>query len=523
MPDSLRPLLERFSLKTPGCAAIVLHKDQVVFEHYAGAANLEHGIAAGHATVFPLASVSKMFTALMIGILAQQGKLALNASANSVLDLPLPEHITVQHLLTMSSGIRESFELLTMLGSPRWVEHSTQDHLRVALKCKSVDFPPGADMLYANINYILLGLIIEKLTQTTYDQAITNHILKPLGMDETTFFNTKADIIPNRAEFYVPQDGGYITGGGLSTRMGLGSMASTARGLLPFLKLLQAGSFEGVDLKEFYSHTPALLNGATSRYGNGSMHTQYRGLDIVYHTGGYCGSSSLLLHIPAADTGILLLSNDDTFNRFGLAESLIDQFVPQASAIVASAPPAVLDGVYFHPEDGEWLTVQAVPDSIVIQHMISTYTLYKHNDTWTTRWGGSGVSIAASPDVSQGLNIRINGVDKTFIRRELAEAPLPRFNDYTGRYQNEDIDAVHDIYFEGTQLMIRFGHFTNDALTFALIPTAKDSFLFDGGPHGWGHSYVLVFDREPHSKMLRGYRLSSYRTKGIEVRRLRSL
>lgn len=509
---------------TPGCAVAVLHKGQVVFEHYAGKANLEHHVPISSSTVFPLASISKMFTALMIGLLEKEGRLSMNSPVSFLLELDIPETVTVQHLITMTSGLRETFEVLTMQGTPRWEERTTRDHIELLKRIKSLNFAPGSDVLYTNINFILAALIVEKILQMPFEQAVGERILKPLGMSQTSFWNTRADFCANGAEYYVPHKDGFINGGALSPRLGLGSMASTLPDMIKFLRVMRDGSFSGINVHEFWSTCPTLANGITSHYGRGCMMGTYRGVQIISHSGGFAGCASLAAFAPALDIGFVLLANNDTFDRFGKGQALFDLFAESLPGPVTPQDCNHLNGVYLDPSDGEWISIDWQAPTLVVQHLVSTYKLSANADnTFSLHWGTSNVilELPQSPTTPDEITLHIGGVKKVFIKREKVEAPAPRLTDYIGKYQHEDTEAVQEILFQERQLMIRFGHFSNDALTFPLIPTAKDTFLAEGGPVGWGHSFAIVFDREPHSKMLRGYRISSHRLKNMEFRRLR--
>lgn len=537
MPQTSLSLLQRYNdpiNKAPGCAAIVLHKGKIALEYYCGHANIEHAVPIDKNSRFLLASVSKMFTALLTGMLIRQGKFNLHTPVAYILGIKIPENITIYHLLTMTSGLRDSFELLTLAGLGRWTEHSIHDHLNLIQKCQSTDFDAGTDMLYTNINYILLGAIIEKITQTSYEQAIRDYILIPLGMHDTSFANSSADIIPSCADSYVPlytEPATYQRGGALSPRMGLGSIVSTARDLALFSKITLENNFNGFPVLDFLNQYPLLKNDVQSHYGLGCMRTYYKGIDIISHTGGYCGCSSLLSIMPSHDMAVILLSNDDAFDRLTLTQHFIDHYLkndlvtPESDTAWTHETLPLLCGAYINPENGEWANIEWNGKDIQLYHFLSCYTLNMRPsspDQLIHDWGISRVSVMLPSIVEppNEITLHINGATNRFIRSEDAERPSARLTDYIGRYQNEETGCAHEIYLNNNTLMLRLGHIHQDNLTFPLIPTIKDCFLAEGGPRGWGHSYIISFEREPHSKMLRGYRISSHRMKNFEMRRL---
>src|SRR5262249_50644229 len=138
-------------------------------------------------TIFRLASVSKQFTAVCILLLQEQGKLNVtNRIAQYVEDAPEAwNEITIHHLLTHTAGI-PSFtgfpDNMRYERLPTTVEATVR-----RFKEKPLEFEPGTRMKYSNSGYVLLGYIIEKVTGTSYERFIIEHIFQPLGMEHSGY------------------------------------------------------------------------------------------------------------------------------------------------------------------------------------------------------------------------------------------------------------------------------------------------------------------------------------------------
>jgi CubicO group peptidase (beta-lactamase class C family) len=108
----------------PGCAVGISHNGAIVYEHGYGMANLERGVPITPATVFPIASVSKAFTAMSVLFAAEHGQLSLDDEVQKFIPewVDREDHITIRHLLTHTSGLRDAFTLLGALKNGGWVD-----------------------------------------------------------------------------------------------------------------------------------------------------------------------------------------------------------------------------------------------------------------------------------------------------------------------------------------------------------------------------------------------------------------
>jgi len=200
-------------LESPGCGLAVSQKGTLVVERGYGMANLEHGIAITPASVFDVASISKQFTAMAILVLAQRGQLSLDDDVRTHLP-ELPDYgsrVTLRHLLTHTSGLRNGFRLIQLAGWRESDVPKNQDLLRIVARQTTLNFSPGAEYLYNNSGYVLLATIVERVSGQSLRMFADANIFKPLGMVHTHVQDDPRAIVANRVAGYYTDDGNGLT------------------------------------------------------------------------------------------------------------------------------------------------------------------------------------------------------------------------------------------------------------------------------------------------------------------------
>ena len=168
--------------------AILVAKDgKVLFEKGYGKSDFENNIQNSPKTKFRICSLTKSFTAMAIMQLEGKGLLSLNDTLSKyITDYPAGDKITIYHLLTHTSGIVNHTELPSFL-TDRRLKPCSVTHTISTFKNKPLDFEPGEKFEYSNSNYILLGLIIEKVSGVPYGDFIRDNIFEPLEMHNSGF------------------------------------------------------------------------------------------------------------------------------------------------------------------------------------------------------------------------------------------------------------------------------------------------------------------------------------------------
>lgn len=204
----------------PGVAVLVESADGTVQTAAAGFASLEQRTAMTPATGFQMCSINKTFTAVAILRLVDQGKLSLDEKVTAILDqpvvkrIPYIEDITVGQLLDHSSGIyptnNDATYLKTLIGADAFSNRVWTPQEMVELATRSENKPaakPGEGHNYSDTNYILLGMIVERVAREPYKAHVARTILRPLGMDTTYFYS---DVLAGKHQTPASVANGYI-------------------------------------------------------------------------------------------------------------------------------------------------------------------------------------------------------------------------------------------------------------------------------------------------------------------------
>ena len=207
--ESVGALLQKASDAGEFSGVVLIARDgKPIFHKAYGAADRGLGVPNRPDTRFNLGSINKVFTQVAIGQLAEAGRLDFSDTIRKHLpDYPLPspaaDRITIQQLLTMSSGLGDFFGP-AFDATPKNRLRTLADYLPLFAK-EPLLFEPGTSRRYSNAGYIVLGLILEKVMGQSYFDYVRKHVFEPAGMKDTDSFELDA-IVPNRATGYTLED-----------------------------------------------------------------------------------------------------------------------------------------------------------------------------------------------------------------------------------------------------------------------------------------------------------------------------
>ena len=160
-------------------SVLVAEKGKIIFEKSYGYRNAEKGEKNTNDSQYKIFSTTKMFTATVVLMMVEQGKLSLNDKLSKYYpNFPKADSITIKNMLSHTSGIPEAEDSENTKNEETFLKYITS---------KKLDFSPGKNWGYSNSNYYLLGYIIKKVTGLEYDKAIEEFILKPLRMTASGF------------------------------------------------------------------------------------------------------------------------------------------------------------------------------------------------------------------------------------------------------------------------------------------------------------------------------------------------
>jgi CubicO group peptidase (beta-lactamase class C family) len=241
----------RLKASGPGAAIGITQAGNPLLCQGYGLASLEWNTPIQSDTVFRIASLTKQFTAMAILILQMQGKLHIEDQlVNYLPDCPPAwQKIQLKHLLTHTAGFVNITDL------PAFRSRAAQDlsiqEVVELFQPLPLLFEPGTNFSYSNSGYHVLGLVIERVTQTSYESFIRAAILEPLGMRHS-YFQCLTPIIPNRANGYVTVDD-IIVPAPLSSNISThssGAMESTLEDLLIWERALSNHALVDADTQK---------------------------------------------------------------------------------------------------------------------------------------------------------------------------------------------------------------------------------------------------------------------------------
>lgn len=301
-------LVERFQPSDTGAVFLVAKDGVPIYRKAFGKANLELDVDMKPENVFQLGSMTKQFTALSILILHEKEKLDVNDKVAKYLpNYPNGENITLHHLLTHTSGIKDFTKMKALWGVAK-KDHSPQE-LVDFFKNESVDFNPGEKFKYNNSGYALLGHIIELVSEETYENFVEKYIFKAIGMKNSRYANDR-EVIKNRAYGY--HNRGQYTNRmmvSLSIPYSSGSLMSTADDMLIWQQAIDKNLLVKQSTIEMAFSKYTLNNGEPISYGYGWHLKDLSGVPTREHGGSIFGFKSMGVYIPSLNIYVIGLTN----------------------------------------------------------------------------------------------------------------------------------------------------------------------------------------------------------------------
>ena len=318
--ETIDAWMRDYTGQVPGASVLVLEGGDAVFQRSYGLADLEAGVASSPATNYRLASVSKQFTAASVLLLIEDGVLTLDDRVRRWLPtLPVAaEGITLRHLLSHTSGLIDYEDLLPP-DQARQIHDA--DVLRLLEREDRLYFPAGSDYRYSNSGYALLALVVERASGRRFSAFLQTRIFSPLGMTATLAREDEGPPVPDRAFGYSLIGGRWerTDQSPTSAVLGDGGIYSSITDLAKWDaawyddRLLSAPSRALAVQASTATPEPDVAH-----YGFG-WRLQGR---MQWHSGESIGFRNVLLRFPAQRLTIIVLSNRDAPEPYGLARRI---------------------------------------------------------------------------------------------------------------------------------------------------------------------------------------------------------
>jgi CubicO group peptidase (beta-lactamase class C family) len=330
---------------SPGYVLGIIREGEFVFAKGYGQANLDDRVSITPETAFHLASVSKQFTAAAIALLILEGRLSLADPVSRYIPeaAKYGDGLRIEHLLYMTSGIREYSELPRKNGQP-WMTfyYFTRDEsIRTALEPAQLEFIPGTKWAYRNINYMLLTRIVEVVAHQPFATFMRERIFLPLRMLHSLVDDDTTEVIPNRATGYAPRSDprlikeladvgvkihpgeGWARLVRVSPHFGGSGVFTTLNDLLLWDRNWYTGALAGLGFTELMNQR-RVFEHPKDNDAFGLVHRKLFGHRMLDYSGGDTDASTYMARFPDDHLTIICLSNMPLGDAEGKARMVLD-------------------------------------------------------------------------------------------------------------------------------------------------------------------------------------------------------
>lgn len=359
----------------PSASIAVVDDGRIAYVHAYGTANLETKTPATPQMRYSIGSISKQFTATAVLLLEQQGKLSLDDKVVRWFpDLTRASDVSIRNLLSMTSGYQDFWPQDYVM--PMMLQPVTAQQILDGWAKKPLDFEPGTKYQYSNTNYVIAGLIVEKVAGMPLLEFLQKNVFGPLNM--TSVYNTDEAALPaNQPERYLRYALGPLRVApkeGRGWMFAAGELAMTAEDLARWntsiinQTVLQPASYKQMESEQ------RLANGVGARYGLGVSLTITDGRRVISHGGEVSGFTANNTVYPDQKIAVAVLTNLDATSAseqiasrvakilFAASDKGLDTALEQARAIFEGLQHGKIDRSLFTANANAYFSDQALKD-----------------------------------------------------------------------------------------------------------------------------------------------------------------
>jgi CubicO group peptidase (beta-lactamase class C family) len=474
------------SVESPGCAIGVSVEGLTVLSRAYGMADLEHDIPNTPETIFEGGSVSKQFTAAAVMLLALDGKLSLDHDVRRY----VPEvydygtTITLRHLLTHTSGLRDWGSVAEISGWSRQSRTHTHAHVLDILRRQSqLNFPPGHEYSYSNSGYNLLAVIVGRVSGTPFAEFCEQHIFEPLGMVNTQWRDDYTRIVKGRSTAYRVSGDTVSILRPIEDVHGNGGLLTTVGDLLIWNEALETGRLGGPEFVRMMHEQGRLNDGRRIAYAAGLFVQPFAGVASVTHTGATSGYRAFLGRYPEQRLSVAMLCNASDVDTRGTGERIARVYLGDSARdpdvpTPAEVPVEVLSqlaGLYVETQTGEpmrltmeqgWLRMDG--RITLVPQSPSEFLLGASDRRLVVRSAGGArpTLLLRSGDYDDGVYEPVDEHHPTDVE----------LGGYKGQYHSYDAETTFTVVVGDSGLVL----LRRPNIGFALSPVYRDAFENDG-------------------------------------------
>lgn len=519
------------SNETPGAAVAIVKDGAIIYKKGYGLANMEYDIPISPTSVFHIASISKQFTVFSILLLEKQGKLSLDDDIRKyITEVPdFGKTITLRHLASHTSGLRDQWNLLSMAGW-RMDDVITKEHvLKLVSKQKELNFNPGEEYIYCNTGFTLLAEVVSRISDMSFAEFTKANIFKPLKMNNTLFYDDHEKIVKNRTYSYYTDSTGVKKSVLNYANVGATSLFTTVEDLS-----LWSINFSNMRVGDSTiinkMNKPAMLNNGKGFGGAlGQFVGEYKGLNEIQHGGADAGYRSYLTRFPDENFSVIVLSNSAEFSSGTMAYKVVDIYLKDRIKMEPKEKlvkeESIFEVIFVHQnilntyvgdfelrpgfiinitESNGKLSAKATGQSLVSLIPLSSTEFEVVGVEAKIEFMSHGGENIKSLKLHQGGQImeapRLKAFDKTTVK----------LSDFSGEFYSEELSTTYSFIIVEDKLIAKHTRLSD----FDLSPTKKD--VFSGDVWFFGQ---IEFIRDSNN-IITGCKVSNGRVRNLYFKKL---
>ena len=453
----------------PGITIGIIENGNLTYSYQRGLANLEYDIPLNKQTVFGIASITKQMTSACVGVLVHQKKLTIEDDVRKYIP-ELPNYgniIRVKHLLNHTSGLRNHNVLLNLKGFDyNHMGYTNKSIEQLIFSQKGTNDIPGEKILYSNSNYVLLALIIERVSGQNIAAFAKEQLFEPLAMNHTFYSTDLNQTIKNRAYSYYKEGHEYKQPKSLTLCVGAGGVGSTIEDLSKWSNLFTEKQSKLPYLSKFITTIDTLNNGEQLKYARGVFVTPYKGYKTINHSGRDLGMRSQLISLPNENLSIIIFSNSENINAVNLSYRVLDLFIEEKTKgtkeikkeyyIHTATDLKNITGNYQEINSDLGMAIFLENNLLMAKSSFGKIAtkLITISENKFHRDQNSSVSYQFFNDVNKtcDLTVDFGGAKFYFERVHLHDPELVNLTDFIGEYFSKELNVTYQLFIEKEKL-----------------------------------------------------------------------
>lgn len=484
-----------------GVVGIALH-GRPVYRKGFGLASIEQNTVLAPTTRMRLASISKHFVCAAYMILCDQGKADIDASIDTYLPEinPASSRATMRQLMSNTSCLRDVHDICYQFSGID-ARVSSTELLGMYRTIADVNAAAGSTWMYNNGAYLLISAAIERITDRSLEEVLRDQIFESVHMYDTALHRWGTEFVANCAQSHAASSAGgfekVVLGAAFA---GEGGVVSTVDDMLRWLAHMDHPVVGSALTWKTMRSPQRLSNGVCTDYAMGLVIDQYRGIDVLSHTGGFPGVSAYMVKVPSVGLDVVVMLNRDDVLAMSFVDNILDACVTGLDPIKQNAGNVEVNGIFVSRTTGRVVQLHSragcqmasIDGGEDVPFSYDRDGEFRASGTW--RFMDRAIVIGECTNGSHSIHLREFGSSEELIPSEpLHTASIEQIE---GNYQSSATGVRAQIYpCDGIYRLCTSGAF--GSVSFRLVPIAED--VWRMVPLLYGPSWlggVLVFDKD---------------------------